>query len=403
MNFDAENTVGDPGPSTTAAQEPDLVPQAVQSILADTINSFLTETGYSPGLLIELRAQRDWLDRLRDENARLFHDNSKLAQLVPQLVAMQNERIAAGRPVESGSGANRTPRTHAQDGNVMHELQQRIQEIEADYNRLLVRHNELIAQHQHVIQENEVLRAENSRLRQCAPPPELAAHFPMMPLQAPASQQPKNALPNFFGQSLHFIPRKSAISGPSTISPSNGLIPSSGSTVPSTVAMNTMEIGQQPVQSVRGTKDAQVIDLTDDDEAEVKVGVQTSSMDVDTHQRDNATASRHHELDGGAETEKSMGMSAAVRSDAVEGEDDLPGDRLQEFIDQVFIADEEEENSGKLWCRMCEARHKAGAFSEPPEPFVNAPIKQLAQHWKEKHPAAWETLKQRVLEKQSSD
>ncbi|KZT02144.1 uncharacterized protein LAESUDRAFT_436667 [Laetiporus sulphureus 93-53] len=62
MNFDAENTVGDPGPLTTAAQEPDLVPQAVQSILADTINAFLSETGYSPGLLIELRAQRDWLN-----------------------------------------------------------------------------------------------------------------------------------------------------------------------------------------------------------------------------------------------------------------------------------------------------------------------------------------------------
>ena len=80
-------------------------------MLASTLNSGFSELGLFPDHLSTVHAIYEWNKRLSEENARLFSDNQRLAQLI----GMQNTRIAS----QSG-GKDATN----------YELHNRIQEIE---------------------------------------------------------------------------------------------------------------------------------------------------------------------------------------------------------------------------------------------------------------------------------
>ena len=80
-------------------------------MLASTLNNGFAELGLFPDYLSTVHALYEWNRRLSDENARLFSDNRKLAQLI----GMQNTRLGS----QSG-GKDATN----------HELHARLQEIE---------------------------------------------------------------------------------------------------------------------------------------------------------------------------------------------------------------------------------------------------------------------------------
>ncbi|KZT71468.1 hypothetical protein DAEQUDRAFT_723977 [Daedalea quercina L-15889] len=96
----------------------------VVEMLAATLNSGFAEIGYHPDHLAHVQSTYEWNTRLRDENARLFSDNQRLAQLI----GMQNTRIVSSAP----SGGNNA---------TTHELQSRIQELEMSRQEV-VRQNE---------------------------------------------------------------------------------------------------------------------------------------------------------------------------------------------------------------------------------------------------------------------
>lgn len=95
---------------SVASPNPELRSKVVE-LLASTLNNGFSELGLFPDHLSTVHAIHEWSRRLSDENARLFSDNKRLAQLI----GMQNTRLAS------------------QDGGkdaTSHELHTRIQEIE---------------------------------------------------------------------------------------------------------------------------------------------------------------------------------------------------------------------------------------------------------------------------------
>ncbi|EED79067.1 predicted protein [Postia placenta Mad-698-R] len=123
----------------------DSVPQdeyrsQVVDVLANTMNNCLAELGYHPDFTQQLQTIHEWNIRLRNENAKLFQDNKKLAQLI----GMQNERISKTVPnIPLNQGVA--------------DLQIRLQAVEL--NR-----QELLNQHHAALEEIGFLRQEVARL-----------------------------------------------------------------------------------------------------------------------------------------------------------------------------------------------------------------------------------------------
>ncbi|KAH9833738.1 uncharacterized protein C8Q71DRAFT_860015 [Rhodofomes roseus] len=111
-------------------------------MLAGTLNGGFAELGYHPDYLVQLHTIHEWNTRLREENARLFADNRRLAQLI----GMQNQRLTS---IAQNGGPNA----------IIHDLQGRIQEIEMS-------RRELLRQHEHATHEAITLRTEVNRLSQ---------------------------------------------------------------------------------------------------------------------------------------------------------------------------------------------------------------------------------------------
>lgn len=107
----------------------DSVPQdeyrsQVVDVLANTMNNCLAELGYHPDFTQQLQTIHEWNIRLRNENAKLFQDNKKLAQLI----GMQNERISKTVPnIPLNQGVA--------------DLQIRLQAVELNRQELLTQHH----------------------------------------------------------------------------------------------------------------------------------------------------------------------------------------------------------------------------------------------------------------------
>ncbi|CCM00670.1 uncharacterized protein FIBRA_02709 [Fibroporia radiculosa] len=398
MSQDTGSRISVPGSITDATtsagtQDSELKAKVIR-VMANTMNGCLTELGYHPDIYAQMNAVHEWNIRLRDENAKLLDDNRSLAQLI----SVQNERLTK----ESSS-------SHTVPG--VNELQRRIQALEVDRQAMLT-------QRHHTMNELLFLRHEVARLQQITSPTSTNPHPYVVP--PPFVPALNGAVPRLspYGPGFPTVqhlgrhrPPLPAIDTAITSSTMERRHSSSARASP----VSFFASGSRPASASSRigsiSKEASRMGLEEQREVVIDTIPAPVNDDINVEMIDLVH-------DSGAECEE-----RAPKRPRLETENDvLEADILQDCVEAGFDDDEEDETSGKRWCRMCRyvqvimyphtfifetieyrSRHLTGVVEEAPEPFVNASVEELVQHCEREHPKGWESLKQSIQAQTDSE
>lgn len=390
-------------PINTMSQN-DSVPQdeyrsQVVDVLANTMNNCLAELGYHPDFTQQLQTIHEWNIRLRNENAKLFQDNKKLAQLI----GMQNERISKTVPnIPLNQGVA--------------DLQIRLQAVELNRQELLNQHHAALEEigflRQEVARLNRMLRVRLTSTSgssqvpvQTQVPPQ--THIPVHTHISQTGFLPMYdgsppALPGFYsspGQQAH---------GSRLRTIDTSVARSLTHQSPTASAIERMVRGYMldpgtPVTQMPGRRSSDVA-MTAYPPAgpSATTSPNVEMIDLRTHEEPEPKAEPQPtpQINGDVSLPETLPQRAEEKQEMQEAQE---SDLIQDCIDANFVEKEDEEGSGRFWCRMCRSRHQAGISQVPPEPFMNASRDSLIQHCEAEHPSGWERLKQAIQEQEGSD